>query len=114
MTIFVRCRCANTSLRYRNLRHGEYLLSNHDGWTDRRRRKNHYGTSHQVRKTLRRRRDLREGGETFAFLDVVIKLVICTVAVIPTSKKIFSAGKTVDDTLGIAPSRSSPCSDRDE
>lgn len=27
-------RCATTSLRYCNLRHGEYLLSNHDGWDD--------------------------------------------------------------------------------
>lgn len=25
-------RCATTSLRYCNLRHEEYLLSNHDGW----------------------------------------------------------------------------------
>jgi len=37
--------------------------------------------------------------ETFVFLDIVIKLVICAVAVIPTSKKIISQRENVGNTL---------------
>lgn len=58
--------------------------------TDGQRRKNHYGTSHQVRKILRYRRILHRR-ETFVFLDIVVKLVVCAVAVIPTSKKYLAA-----------------------
>jgi len=100
-------RCATTSLRYCNLRHGEYLLSNHDEWwTD---NAGKTTTAHHTRSGKHRNSgEFSMEEETFVFLNIVIKLVICAVAVIPTSKKIISQRENVRNTLlGDAPFHSS-------